>query len=78
MVRANEQVVMDARQQLLTIASESFQHSLTSLPEVGYVRGVEKQIRSDEEQAKKASKKPTPKKRVTKKAAKKTVKKATS
>lgn len=76
MVRANEQVVMDARTQLLSIASESFQHSLTSLPEVGYVRGVEKQIREDEATVK------TPKKRAAKKTAKKTtkktVKKATS
>ena len=77
MVRANEQVVMDARQQLLSIASESFQHSLTSLPEVGYVRGVEKQIREDGEAAKKAPKKRAAKK-TTKKVAKRTVKKATS
>ena len=82
MVRANEQVVIDARQQLLAIASEAFQHSLTSLPEVGYVRGVEKQIQEDADTVeKKAPKKRVAKKtakKVTKKAAKKTVRKATS
>lgn len=44
LLRANEQVVFDAREQLLIIATTTFQESLTSLPEVGYVRHVERQI----------------------------------
>ena len=73
MIRAQEQVVLDARQELLTIASQSFQESLTSLPEVGYVRGVEKQIAADGE----AAEKKTTKKNVAKKTAKKVAKKVT-
>jgi len=76
MLRANEQCVLDAREQLLAIASDTFQESLTSLPEVGYVRHVEKQIREDAEKAE-ATATTTKKKPVRKKAAKKTTKKTT-
>ncbi len=73
-LRAQEQVVMDVREQLLAIVSNTFQESLVSLPEVGYVRGVEEQIRQD---AAEAAKKSTPaKKKVAKKRAVR--KKATS
>lgn len=68
LLRADEPVVLDAREQLLIIATESFQESLTSLPEVGYVRSVESQIRDD---AVKAAKKKTTRKKATKKTAKK-------
>lgn len=77
LLRANESVVYDAREQLLIIATESFQQSLTSLPEVHYVRSVEIQIRDDAEKVKakpKTTKKITRKKGTTKK---KTIKKTT-
>lgn len=71
MLRANEPVVKDAREQLLKVTTDIFQHALTSLPEVNYVKNVETDI---EREAKKA----TPKKKTTrkKKAGKKTAKKA--
>ena len=72
MLRAQEQVVMHAREQLLAIVSNTFQESLVSLPEVGYVRGVEKQIRQDAEEAAKkttAKKKKVAKKRTVRKMA---------
>ena len=43
----NEQVVTDARQVMLQLASDSFNSSLTGLPEVNYVKSVEKQIVED-------------------------------
>ncbi len=75
LLRANEQVVLDARSVLLTIATQAFQESLVSLPEVHYVQEVEKQLVKEEaELQKKAA---TTKKKATKKATKKkTVKKA--
>ncbi len=43
----NEQVVLDARQVMLKLATDTFNVSLTGLPEVDYVRTVEKKIMSD-------------------------------
>ena len=45
--RASEQVVTDARQVMLKIATESFQESLTGLPEINYVRKVEGEIEEE-------------------------------
>lgn len=70
-LRANEPVVMAAREKLLELASTTFQESLTALPEVGYVRGVEKQIRED------AAKAESTGKTATATATKKTTKKTT-
>lgn len=47
----NEQVVLDARQVMLQVATETFNTSLTGLPEVHYVRQVEKQIVEDAKKA---------------------------
>lgn len=77
MLRAHEQVVLDAREQLLAIASKTFQDSLTYLPEVGYVRGVEKQIAEEEAKTATATKKKTAKKTKKKVARKKGAKKTT-
>jgi hypothetical protein len=49
----SEQVVIDARQMMLALASQSFNDSLSSLPEVGYVQKVEKQIIEDAEKLEK-------------------------
>ncbi len=80
-LRATEPVVLSAREQILAIATESFQESLTSLPEINYVRSVEAQIREegDEATATMTKKKTTKKKKksASKKATKKTTKKAT-
>ena len=58
----SEQVVLDARQVVLELATETFNTSLTGLPEVHYVKGVEKQILEDAskalEESKKEDKKP--------------------
>lgn len=77
LLRANEPSVFDAREQLLIVATETFHESLTSLPEVGYVRSVEAQIRSDAQNAGPATKKKKTirKKKTKKKVAKKTAKK---
>jgi len=77
MLRAEEQVVLDARSELLKITSETFQESLVSLPEIGYVREVERQIKAD---AAKVEKKPTTRKKTTtkKRTAKKTTRKTAS
>lgn len=48
-IRADEPVVEAARQQLLVLATESFQQSLTNLPEVHYVQSVEAKIQADAE-----------------------------
>lgn len=61
--RANEPVVADAREAMLALATQSFNDSLTGLPEVSYVRKVEGEI---EKSAKKTTKKTT-KKKVTRK-----------
>ena len=76
--RAHEPVVLSAREILLNIATQSFQKSLISLPEVDYVRGVEIQIQDEADKAE-ASKKKKTKKKTTKKTTKKktTKKKAT-
>lgn len=72
LLRAQEQVVLDAREQLLAIASSTFQESLTSLPEVGYVRNVERQMAEEAETATAtATKKKTTRKKTTKKTTKK-------
>lgn len=75
LLRAQEQVVLDAREQLLAIASSTFQESLTSLPEVGYVREVERKMAAEAEAATATA---TKKKTTRKKAAKKTTKKKTT
>lgn len=70
MLRANEPVVLSAREKLLELASSTFQESLVSLPEVGYVRGVEKQMEDDKAATATATatkKKTTRKKATTKK-----------
>ena len=43
----SEQVVLDARNIVLELATETFNTSLVGLPEVHYVRGVEKQLLED-------------------------------
>jgi len=63
----NEQVILDARKIMLDVLSEAFNASLTGLPEVDYVRKVEKKMMADA--AIEKDKEPTPKK-VVKKAAK--------
>lgn len=73
--RADEQVVLDAREQILSIASRSFQESLTSLPEIDYVRSIEKKIEADDRKAKKAARKVGSKKKGSKKTKKKMSKK---
>lgn len=78
LLRAQEQVVFDAREQLLAIASSTFQESLVSLPEVGYVRGVEKHIQEEAERSEKATTATATKKKTTKKKAKKKTRKTTS
>lgn len=73
--RASEQVVLDARETMLKIATESFNESLSGLPEVNYVRSVEKHM--TEEAAEKGT--ATATKKVVKKATrKKATKKPTS
>jgi hypothetical protein len=42
-----EEVVLDARRAMLNIATESFNHSLTSLPEVEYIKNVETKIHAE-------------------------------
>lgn len=74
--RSDEPVVLDAREQILSIAGKSFQDSLTSLPEVHYVRSVEKKIEDDAPVATATKKKVTRKKTTAKKTtAKKVTKK---
>jgi len=43
----SEQVVLDARQVILELSTSTFNDSLTGLPEVHYVKSVEKQILED-------------------------------
>jgi len=47
----SEQVVLDARHMVLQLATETFNTSLTGLPEVHYVKAVEKQILEDANKA---------------------------
>ena len=75
LLRAQEQVVLDAREQLLAIASSTFQESLTSLPEVGYVRGVEQKMAEEAETEAQAPTATATKKTTRKKTAKKTTRK---
>lgn len=78
-IRSSEPVVEAARQQMLLLATASFQESLTSLPEVHYVQSVEAKIIEEAAQAESESATATAtatatKKKVTKKkAAKKKV-----
>lgn len=65
--RATEQVVLDARQHLFEIMGNTFQESLSGLPEIEYVRKVEADLDQESE----------PKRKVRKKAKKKTKKRAT-
>jgi uncharacterized protein YfaA (DUF2138 family) len=70
LLRATEPVANDARQELLAIATKTFQDALTSLPEVDYVRDVEAKIQEEAAKAETATttkKKTTRKKRTTKK-----------
>lgn len=55
----NEQVVVDIRNMMLQLSTDLFNTSLTGLPEVAYVKGVEKKIEDDakEVQSKKKPKK---------------------
>jgi hypothetical protein len=46
--RASEQVVIDAREAMLKIATQTFNDSLIGLPEVSYVRKVEGEIDSQD------------------------------
>ncbi len=84
LLRATEPAVYDAREQLLIIASETFQHTLTGLPEIAYVHSVDAKIQEEAAEAEAktttATKKKTiRKKRITKKAIKKkTTKKTTT
>lgn len=70
-LRATEPVVLSAREKLFELASQTFQESLTSLPEVGYVRGVERQIEAEGKAAAAAAtatkKKATTRKKTTRK-----------
>jgi len=75
--RADEQVVADARNLVLEIATESFTTSLTGLPEVHYVREIQGQLDDTETRPATITKKKAPRKQVksrqkTKKAVKKT------
>ena len=67
MSRAESQVVLDARERILAIASSEFNNSLTSLPEVHYVRGVDAQIEAEDEKAAKLQRKKAGKKKGAKK-----------
>ena len=70
--RANEPVVISARELLLTVATEAFQESLTSLPEVNYVQKVEKHLKAEDAKvAKETAKVAKTKKKTTKKTTKK-------
>jgi len=74
LIRASEPVVQDARAQVLDIATKTFQEALTSLPEVGYVRGVEDKIRKEAVEVEmKAAKKKATKKKAKKKAVRRKV-----
>ena len=83
LLRASDQCVLDAREQILAISTSNFQESLVSLPEVHYVRDVEGKIRAEEAEAEAraataiATKKKTTKKKTAKKttARKKTTRK---
>lgn len=82
LMRSHEPVVFAAREVLLAVATDNFQESLMTLPEIDYVRAVEDQMTEDavaaEKEAKKAAKKKATKKKTTKKATKKkTTKKKT-
>jgi hypothetical protein len=72
--RATEQVVEDARQALLSTATQAFSDSLNGLPEVSYVRNAEATMEAEAEAAaaaedqKKRTAKKTAKKRTTRKA----------
>ena len=61
---------------LLAVATDSFQESLVTLPEINYVREVEQHIEAEaveaEKQKKKAAKKKTKKKTTKKRTKKKT------
>jgi dsRNA-specific ribonuclease len=75
-LRASEPAVEAAREQLLILATRSFQESLTSLPEVHYVQSVEVQIRAEADKLEEVA--VATKKKVTKKGVKKTAKKKTT
>ena len=78
LMRSHEPVVFAARELLLAVATDNFQESLMTLPEISYVRDVEEQIVEEAEQAKKVAAKKAKKKTAKKTAKKKAVKKATS
>lgn len=80
LMRSHEPVVFAARELLLAVATDNFQESLMTLPEISYVRDVEEQIAEDVKQAEKLATKKTKKRVFKKKVSKKktTKKKATS
>ena len=81
LMRSHEPAVFAARELLLAIATDNFQESLMTLPEINYVHDVEQQVMEETEKAEKAAaKKKTAKKKTTKKKTtkKKAAKKATS
>lgn len=76
---ANEPVVMDVREAMLTQTSRVFSESLTGLPEVGYVRKVEDQLlEAAKKSATTTKKKTTRKKAPVRKTARKTTPKKTT
>lgn len=79
LMRSHEPVVFAARELILAVATDNFQESLMTLPEISYVRDVEDKITEDTEKAEKAKKKVATKKTAKKKTTKKkTVKKTAS
>ncbi len=77
LARAKEKVVLDAREAMLKIATETFNTSLTGLPEVNYVRNVEKKIQEDKEEETSTATATATRKKTAKKTAKKVTKKVT-
>ncbi len=78
LLRSHEPVVFAARELILAVATDNFQESLMTLPEISYVRDVEHQIVADSEKAKKTKKKTAKKAAKKKTAKKKTAKKKTT
>lgn len=78
LLRSHEPVVFAARELLLAVATDSFQESLITLPEINYVRGVEQQVEAEMVEAEKQKKKKAAKKKTKKKTTKKAIKKKTT
>ena len=71
LMRSHEPAVFAAREALLAVATDNFQESLMTLPEISYVRVVEEQMTATAVAAEKATKKKTTKKKTKKKTTKK-------